>query len=183
MTPTHNAWVQTHSGVALDLLEPKPEMFNINDIALGLSRVPRWGGQTARFMSVAEHSLRVADHTPPAYALAALLHDASEAYTGDLATPLKALCPGFMAVEARLQAAIYEQFLLPLVASLDYVLREVAEVDARQMATEYRDLHPHTLFKPELLPFNGPIGTCMDPASAEVAFLERFWALYGGGDE
>ena len=56
------AWQRMLSGRRLDLLDPSPFDIEIADIALGLSRVARWNGQTVgpHGFSVAQHSLLVA---------------------------------------------------------------------------------------------------------------------------
>ena len=55
------AWQRMLSGRRLNLLDPSPLDVEITDIALGLSRVARWNGQTngTEPYSVAEHSLLV----------------------------------------------------------------------------------------------------------------------------
>src|SRR5262245_62662318 len=94
------AWQRMLSGRRLDLLDPSPLDIEIEDIALGLSRVARWNGQTRgdHAFSVAQHSVLVLDllisRTPRAnirLKLAALLHDSSEFVTADLITPFKAV--------------------------------------------------------------------------------------------
>lgn len=89
-------WITTFSGRTLDYLNPRPEAIHIDDIALHLSRMPRFSGATKRFYSVAQHSCGVeriirALYGVDSYALRyeALLHDAHEAYMGDVPTPLK----------------------------------------------------------------------------------------------
>ena len=78
--------MKTHSGADLDFLAPKN--INLEDVALGLSRQPRFAGQTSKPFSVAQHSLLVA-RLCPLHALQALLHDAQEAFLGDIPTPAK----------------------------------------------------------------------------------------------
>jgi len=68
--------------------------FDIKEIAYSLANLCRFTGHTARFYSVLEHSLKVMwliddDYYSPLYCLHGLLHDAHEAYTGDLSTPWK----------------------------------------------------------------------------------------------
>lgn len=67
-------------------------VIEIVDIAHALSQLCRYTGHTDMFWSVAQHSLLVAEKMPgtPEQKLVALLHDAAEAYTGDLSSPLKA---------------------------------------------------------------------------------------------
>jgi len=74
---------------------------SIATIAHSLSLLCRFTGHTTRFYSVAEHSLlcfRIAqlafrEPSPGLYACA-LLHDAAECITGDIATPLKRILGG-----------------------------------------------------------------------------------------
>lgn len=88
-------WIQTHSGVAFDLLEPKPEMVRLEDIAHALSRINRFSGHTlGEPYSVAHHSMLVADllaswGAPPAVVREGLLHDAPESGYGDTVSPVQ----------------------------------------------------------------------------------------------
>jgi hypothetical protein len=59
---------------------------------------------------VAEHSIHVASLVPPEFALEGLMHDAAEAYIGDVTRPLKALLPEYRAIEERIERAIAERF-------------------------------------------------------------------------
>lgn len=117
------AWQRMLSGRRLDLLDPSPLDVEVEDVALGLSRVARWNGQTLgdHAFSVAQHSVLVLDlleerraSAPRPLLLAALLHDASEYVTSDLITPFKAaLGPDYRAVEQRVQRAVNLRFGLP----------------------------------------------------------------------
>lgn len=86
----------TWSQHTLDLADPKPEAIFIDDIARGLSQHVRWAGQGDVWLSVAQHSievLRVVERDKPDIGVlrAALMHDAHEAYIGDLSGGLKYL--------------------------------------------------------------------------------------------
>jgi hypothetical protein len=79
------------SGDYFDFADPRPENIHLEDIAHGLSNINRFSGQTPKPFSVATHSVNC-------YFLAgvdkhmcreALLHDAHEAYVGDMIQPLK----------------------------------------------------------------------------------------------
>lgn len=80
--------ILTEKGL-FNLKKPKPDMVDLKTMARAMSRVARYSGHTSRFYSVASHSLLVASFCSPQNRLQALLHDAAEAYTGDISTPLK----------------------------------------------------------------------------------------------
>lgn len=111
--------VETFTGRFVDVLHPKPETIVLDDIAHGLAMTCRYGGHIKKFYSVAEHCVLVMrlvewhersheyqlEHTEcdePALVdkcllRNALLHDAAEAYLGDVVAPLKyALREGMM---------------------------------------------------------------------------------------
>ena len=87
-----NTRTQTHSGKMFDIFNPTPEDICIEDIAHALAMQCRFNGHTKEFYSVAEHSLNVArivNHltSDPKTVMHALMHDAHEAYLGDLPGP------------------------------------------------------------------------------------------------
>ncbi len=85
------SWILTATGQRLDLTGSTANDIDPLDLARGLSRACRFVGQTTDFYSVAQHSVLASYHVPPEDALPALLHDAAEAYLGDLTGPLKRL--------------------------------------------------------------------------------------------
>lgn len=90
----------TVSGKSVDLVYPDWREIDFRDVARGLSQIARFAGQSRRVISVAEHSLVVAELAPPALRLPALLHDAHEAFLSDWPRPaLDALA--VFSVEAR----------------------------------------------------------------------------------
>ena len=116
------AWQRMLSGRRLDLLDPSPLDIEIEDIAHGIARVPRWNGQTKgpHIYSVAQHTLlvdtlvRQQGPVDDKLRLAILLHDAPEYVVGDMITPFKAVIgDSYKAVEHRLLAAIHVRFGLP----------------------------------------------------------------------
>ncbi|HTM83247.1 HD family hydrolase [Asticcacaulis sp.] len=119
------AWQRMLSGRRLDLLDPAAIDIEIDDIALGLSRVARWNGQTLGEygFSVAQHCLVVDDiclhidpAITPAHRLMALLHDAPEYVIGDMISPFKtALGFDYKRFESHLEQAIFIRFGLPAV--------------------------------------------------------------------
>lgn len=115
-------WINTFSGQAVDLDNPLPEQIKFGDIAHALSRLQRWCGHSRRPFSVAEHSVVVAQLVkdmhpwtmdPQEMVLAALFHDAHEAYTNDVSSPLKTLLPELRAIQSRLQTAIESSLGIP----------------------------------------------------------------------
>ena len=91
-------WISTQSVEQFDFINPKIEDIHILDIAHALSQICRFGGHTSSFYSVAEHSINVATLLEQQGAdkitvLAGLLHDATEAYMGDMPRPIKQSLP------------------------------------------------------------------------------------------
>jgi hypothetical protein len=88
-------WMQTNSRQKVDLLNPDPNSIALHDIAHALSRICRYNGHVVAHYSVAEHCCLVSDYllqvypNDPSVAFAGLLHDASEAYVGDLTSPMQ----------------------------------------------------------------------------------------------
>lgn len=97
-TDTHS-WVGsiiTASGIQFDVLHPRMDRVDVYDVARSLSHICRYNGHLPGFYSVAEHSVRVSEHLQtsgedPLVCLTGLLHDAAEAYIGDMVRPIKKL--------------------------------------------------------------------------------------------
>lgn len=171
------SWIMTNSGRRFDFARPVPSQIDIWDIALGLSRLPRFGGQTRVAYSVAQHSVLVSDIVPGEFALEALLHDAAEAYCQDLATPLKNWLPDYCAMEAKVQAVIKQRFG---VRSNGPSRVSVWRADFSVLATEIRDLMPGDFgdYLQGVVPLEQTI-VAISETDARAAFLQRFEA-YGG---
>jgi len=137
-----DGWIQTRSGGRIWLMDPLPSDIDVADIACGLAKQCRFAGQCRGFMSVAQHSVIVADALQadgarPELALAGLLHDAAEAYLGDMVSPFKKAMPEYRLAEARMLEAI------AVALDVDVNLmrgEEVRRADVRALATERRDL-------------------------------------------
>jgi uncharacterized protein len=107
--------VLTHSGHRLDLRDPDPSLIRLEDVAHGLAWCRRFAGTG---ISVAEHSILCARRAreqgeDPEVVTALLLHDAAEAFTGDVIHPVKALIVGMRKLEKALDAAILAALDLP----------------------------------------------------------------------
>jgi hypothetical protein len=88
--------VETFSGRYVDTKNPDPVTICIEDIAHSLSQICRYGGHCFYPYPVGAHSVFVAERVkrqghPRSVQLAALLHDAAEAYLGDIPRPTKGL--------------------------------------------------------------------------------------------
>lgn len=113
-------WLATSRGQMWSLLHPHPRDVHIEDIAWGLARNCRYGGQIrtdVEIYSVAEHSTIMTwwaiENDKVEYledALAILIHDGSEFIFPDMATPLKALLPEFRKIEDAAQTIITNAF-------------------------------------------------------------------------
>lgn len=206
LSPTveKSGWIQTYSGVKFEILDPTIAMIKRADIAHGLSMICRFNGHTRWFYSVAQHSVIVSElveakllttktlqgepiHKGTYFykgVLAALLHDATEAYIGDITRPLKKLpiMAAYHSLEQEIDLLIREKFDLSF---WDYyyidpgITRIIKEVDNRALCAEARDL---LTVRPEWLDNyedSGSIPTIIPlaPKEAEKLFLGRLHAL------
>lgn len=138
-------WIQTASGRTFDLLNPRPEDICVEDIAHHLASINRYTGAARRPYTVAQHSCYVAQLLPQRLRLAGLLHDASEAYTGDWSSPLKVavreLCPDLIPKLLKpIERAVEEAFGLTWLTEADHAA--IKHADLVMLATEKRDLMP-----------------------------------------
>lgn len=127
------------SGVYLDVLHPDPALICVDDIAHHLSLLNRYTGATSRPISVAEHTMLVADRLRSrghgaATILRGLHHDSAEAYAGDVGRPLKtALGRAYWDIESRLDEAIARALGLPE-AGVDW--RAIKDADDWALSAE-----------------------------------------------
>jgi hypothetical protein len=163
-------WIQTASGRAFDIINPRPEDVDFEvDIPEALARIARFTGHVrAGAYSVAQHCVIGADFMFASthrndYAAAFLLHDAHEAYIGDIATPVAAALiertareyaddgihgrkiaaqrtkRALAAIKTGIDAAIYAAAGLSW--PYDHAMHDVIkEMDLRMLATERRHL-------------------------------------------
>jgi len=140
------AYCTTFTGRTLHLLDPQPEDINILDIATGLALTCRYGGQLPFHYSVAQHSGYVS-HMCPAkedFLLWGLMHDAAEAYMGDMRKPYKPLIQNFDKLEAGVLRVIADKFGLKWYDNSDQegVPHAVKIIDTKILYNEARQLLP-----------------------------------------
>lgn len=177
-------WMQTFTGRQFFPFDPKPEEIDPIDVAHALSLLCRYGGHVRRFYSVAEHCVHVSRAVHPDVALAALLHDAPEAYLGDVVRPLKRelLRGPYGMAEAKVEAAIALRFglwdgrgLAPLMDA------EVKDADNRILLDERAALLG-TSPAPWVVEDLEPLGVDVVgwyPEEAEAHYLRRLRELAG----
>lgn len=106
--------IRTWTGILFPVEAPRPEHIHEWDLAHSMSNICRWQGQCSRFYSVAEHCVNVAKTCEALadvrVALYGLLHDAHEAFIGDIPTPYKRLTPEMQRLKKVIDKAIYAKF-------------------------------------------------------------------------
>lgn len=169
-------WMEFYGGRKVNPWDIKEDDVDIKAIAHSLSLTCRYGGHCRIFYSVAEHSVRVAEIVEPKYQLAALLHDAGEAYLGDVIRPVKYSLPVVQEADERAVKVVMDKF------GVDFsedVRKAVKEADNIVGATEGRDLMYHSEDWGKL---PKPLKEWIIPMSskeAEIIFLSQF-KDYGG---
>lgn len=187
-----SAWIQTYSGRRFRPMAPRVEDVDIEDIAQALSNLCRFNGHCRSFYSVAQHSILVSELVPPDAAKAALLHDAAEAYFGDITRPVKeelyffppapnSVLETVGVMEKKIAGVIFEAFGLEW-PMMDSVTRLVQNADLKALATERRDLLRWT---PDRWPClegvkarEQAIVVTSDPQLAKREFMGRFEYLF-----
>lgn len=140
-------WILTNQGQRFELIDPSPDMVHPADIAHSLAHLCRFNGHTGTHYSVAQHCYLASELVAPEHQLAALLHDATEAYVGDMVRPLKLEMRNYaeaMHIED-VYGAIERRVWLAICARFDLepeLPEEVHEVDMYMLAVERRDLMP-----------------------------------------
>lgn len=142
-------WFQTYTGKQFYPLDPRPEDINIVDIAHALTNICRYGGHAKHHYSVAQHSVYVSwlvEKREPKHAFWALMHDAAEAYVGDMVRPLKETMEMevYRRAEAGVMIAVCKRF------GMDPTEPEIVkEIDKRICVSEAQKLchHPEMVWK------------------------------------
>lgn len=141
-TDERGAWMDCHSGKRFHPIAPSVEDVNTDDMLRGLAFTSRFNGQTRRFYSVAEHSVWCSVLAEQAggkgLARQALLHDAPEAWIGDMVRPLKYSMDTYRQVERRIWRVVAKRYGLPV--ELD---ERIKDFDNIMCVTEKLALKPN----------------------------------------
>lgn len=130
----------TFNSQLVDLLHPDPATISIRDVAHGLSQIHRYNGHTKVPLTVAQHSIAcsMAPGLTASERMDMLLHDAAEAYLGDIVRPVKDLISGYEDIEKPLLAAIFQSVNRPF----PYDNKLVKEVDLKVRSLEMMEFFP-----------------------------------------
>jgi hypothetical protein len=137
-TEAVNPWMQTHSGRAFYPTDCESLDAQYSDIAHALSNICRFGGHCKKFYSVLNHSVLTHDIAVAFWPdltsqerLTVLMHDATEAYIGDMVKPVKVNMEQFNELEEKLWKILAKKFnlleVLPNFVKLSDVLALIYE--------------------------------------------------------
>jgi hypothetical protein len=150
-----HTWVGTYLGGRFDPLKPRASDISIVDIAKHLSNLCRYSGATQKFYSVAEHSVLVATKVPRHLRLEALLHDAGEAYIGDMCSGIKHLpeMQAFRDIEAEISNTIYSKFgIVPTKESQELIDLIDKRIVLDEVAVLMKNPEKYVKAKPGIVP-------------------------------
>ena len=146
---TSKVFITTIGGRSFDPLSPDLNDIDIHDIAHSLSLICRANGHFSRFFSVARHCINCASEAKARgygarVQLLCLLHDATEAYVGDMTRPLKRQLPYYCECESRLHGQILDRFGIP--CENDEENKIVREIDDCMLYHEFLIFNGDKLF-------------------------------------
>lgn len=172
----------TFTGKVFDFDDISNNDICIEDIAHHLSLINRFTGATKTAYSVAEHCYRMSTEDLPGDPLSRLMHDAAEAFIGDLSSCWKSKLYIINRCTTFEQVKFFERDIQDRIDEcLNEVTHEVKEADMIMLATEVRDLMPcgvTDLWK-EWLGEAKPLTQTIIPVPADVAEW-RFLTRYNG---
>lgn len=135
-----NGKFTTYSGLEFSPEIIKTENITIKDIAHALSMICRFNGHIKNFYSVAQHCMQVSDHLRELgfnnkIQLCGLLHDAAEAYLGDIPTPIKKTLSDYSLLDKQYQRTIFKCF--GLLNTWEQVYLTIKEIDEEILKEEW----------------------------------------------
>jgi len=174
VTSVNDGLFNTVSGEVVSIDRPTIHQLHILDIANALSKICRFGGHVDDFYSVAQHSVLVAAMAPFQLRKAALLHDASEAYLGDIIKPLKVKLRAYNEIEDRFQSVIAQLFDIPEpdFEQVKYYDIQALEIE-HQMLQRGRPANFRYIMNDLRLP-----GRPLLPNAARALFMSHYYRLF-----
>lgn len=177
------SYIRTYTGAKFNT-NPDDTLVRIQDIAIALSRAPRWGGHTKKFYPVSAHCIYVSKILPKKHKFPGLMHDGSEAYITDIPSPFKRLLPDYKLLEGRVMDAISKAY------SFEWPMAQIIK-DADAVALYQERLHlfdlkvgedvPHVEFadfpKLKIPEWDWDIWTAMSQDQHAQAFFDTFKQL------
>lgn len=187
------SWIQTFTRQKFSVLEPDLVLLDVRDIARGLSMQCRYVGQVGKFYSVAEHCIRVSRKAEEMLVIHAghpeqseevqvtagwgLIHDAAEAYLGDVPAPVKRLpeMAAYRDAERRVMATICEWLSLPKEEPrmIEFLDKDILGLEVSQLKS------PPQAGWDLSAPWPGSHVLGWAPKVAEALFLARFERIFG----
>ena len=120
--------IRTYKGNWVNVFDPNPEIFDIEDIAHALSHQCRFSGHLKQYYSVANHSIfcykeALSTGLGKKEQLTALMHDCSEAYLVDIPRPIKRQFPQYKSIESGLMYILSKifGFSWPIPKEIEYI--------------------------------------------------------------
>jgi len=174
--------IRVLSGRMVDPINVVVDDIDIKDIAHSLAMQCRYNGHLQVFYSVGEHSLYVSKHVEHKsirggaderqireWSLSALLHDAAEAYIGDMVRPLKHApeMQSFLDIEARIEEVIMKKFNLSIPFD-DVIIKEADNAICAWEKVMFRDNH---------------LREAPTHKAVYFAFIDKFTELCGYNDD
>jgi 5'-nucleotidase len=177
-----DSYIETFSGKKFYFLDPRKEDVDIIDIAHSLSMQCRFTGHSNSFYSIAEHSLIVSSLCPKEHKLWGLLHDASEAYLTDVASPVKPHLTNYKLMEKVIMEPICNKFGIS-----NHMPDEVHKADMEALRIEaywlMNSRGQDWLINQGVSPYNSITDNKLygyNPTEAKKAFLNEFARVTDG---
>jgi len=182
----------TSTGRTIDFLNPSEDQIDIEDIATALSRICRFGGHSSAFYSVAQHSVLVMKLVElylecnnslinENLNLTALLHDASEAYLGDMISPLKHIVgASYRTLEHNFEVVIGQKFGASFYTEAAKQIVKKCDIQALEMEHEALILGKTSMLISTLERFDLIVGNkwAWPENAAKSIFLSCFYTEY-----
>lgn len=141
--------IRTVTGKWVNVFDPKPEMFDIEDIAHALSMQCRFSGHLPYHYSVAQHSIfcykqAITRELDKKERLTALMHDCSEAYLVDIPRPIKKQFSQYKVIEDKLMYTLAQvfNFNYPLSENIHKIDNSMLQIEWDHLMVQHEKVKP-----------------------------------------